>query len=124
MWLLLPGLWSSICEWLSSPSGGQCSLSLLGLLGLTVQCMVAVQEFRDSARLSHDWMLIDALFRSLLQVSLNRSLGRPLDLEPPESSRDGADSGARRPRGVYSHILAIWVCATGKGMVFKPFSLV
>ena len=28
------------------------------------------------------------------------------------------------PRGEgYSHILAIWVCATGKGMVFKPFTL-
>ena len=26
--------------------------------------------------------------------------------------------------GVYFHILAIQVCATGKGMVFKPFSLV
>ena len=26
--------------------------------------------------------------------------------------------------GVYSHILAIWVCATGEGMVFKPFVLV
>ena len=26
--------------------------------------------------------------------------------------------------GGYSHILAIWVCAAGKGMVFKPFSLV
>ena len=24
----------------------------------------------------------------------------------------------------YSYILAIWVCVTGKGMVFKPFSLV
>ena len=24
----------------------------------------------------------------------------------------------------YSHILAIWVCAAGKGMVFKPFTLV
>ena len=24
----------------------------------------------------------------------------------------------------YSHILAIWVCATGEGMVFKPFGLV
>ena len=23
----------------------------------------------------------------------------------------------------YSHILAIWVCATGKGMVFKLFTL-
>ena len=26
--------------------------------------------------------------------------------------------------GEYSHILAIRVCAAGKGMVFKPFSLV
>ena len=26
--------------------------------------------------------------------------------------------------GGYSHILAIQVCAAGKGMVFKPFSLV
>ena len=25
--------------------------------------------------------------------------------------------------GGYSYILAIWVCATGKGMVFKPFTL-
>ena len=25
--------------------------------------------------------------------------------------------------GGYSHILAIRVCATGKGMVFKPFTL-
>ena len=25
--------------------------------------------------------------------------------------------------GEYSHILAIWVCATGKGMVFKPSTL-
>ena len=24
----------------------------------------------------------------------------------------------------YSHIYAIWVCAAGKGMVFKPFSLI
>ena len=27
-------------------------------------------------------------------------------------------------RGGYSHILAIRVCTSGKGMVFKPFSLV
>ena len=26
-------------------------------------------------------------------------------------------------RGGYSHILAIRVCAAGKGMVFKPFGL-
>ena len=26
--------------------------------------------------------------------------------------------------GGYSYILAIWLCAAGKGMVFKPFSLV
>ena len=26
--------------------------------------------------------------------------------------------------GGYSHILAIPVCAAGKGMVFKPFSLI
>ena len=26
--------------------------------------------------------------------------------------------------GGYSHILAILVCAAGKGMVFKPFGLV
>ena len=26
--------------------------------------------------------------------------------------------------GGYSHILAIRVCATGEGMVFKPFGLV
>ena len=26
--------------------------------------------------------------------------------------------------GGYSHILAIWVCAAGKGMVFKPFGVV
>ena len=26
--------------------------------------------------------------------------------------------------GGYSHILAIWVCAAGKGMVLKPFNLV
>ena len=26
--------------------------------------------------------------------------------------------------GGYSHILAIWVCAAGKGMVFKPFGLI
>ena len=26
--------------------------------------------------------------------------------------------------GGYSHILAIWVCAAGEGMVFKPFGLV
>ena len=25
--------------------------------------------------------------------------------------------------GKYSHILAIWVCATGKGMAFKPSTL-
>ena len=28
------------------------------------------------------------------------------------------------PGGEYSHILAIRVCAAGKGMVFKPFGLV
>ena len=37
-------------------------------------------------RLSHDWMPIDAFFRSLLQVSWNRSLGRPLDLGPPKTT--------------------------------------
>ena len=26
--------------------------------------------------------------------------------------------------GWYSHILAIWECAAGEGMVFKPFGLV
>ena len=31
----------------------------------------------------------------------------------------GGGEGAR-----YTHILAIRVCAAGKGMVFKPFSLV
>ena len=29
-----------------------------------------------------------------------------------------------RGGGAYFHILVIRVCATGKGMVFKPFSLV
>ena len=52
---------------------------------LVPRCTAAIQESRDSARLSHDWISIAALFRSLLQVSLNRSLGRPLDLGPPES---------------------------------------
>ena len=28
------------------------------------------------------------------------------------------------PGGGYYHVLAILVCAAGKGMVFKPFSLV
>ena len=28
------------------------------------------------------------------------------------------------PPGGYSYILAIWVCAAGEGMVFKPFGLV
>ena len=27
-------------------------------------------------------------------------------------------------KGGYSHILAIRVCAAGKGMIFKPFGLV
>ena len=31
--------------------------------------------------------------------------------------------GAYSPRGGYSHIHAIWVCAAVKGMVFKLFSL-
>ena len=46
---------------------------------LVPQCTAALQESLDSARLSHDWISIDALFRSLLQVSLKRSLGRPLE---------------------------------------------
>ena len=28
-----------------------------------------------------------------------------------------------RAPGGYSHILAIWVCAVEKGLVFKPFTL-
>ena len=31
---------------------------------------------------------------------------------------------ARPGEGGYSHILAIWVCAAGEGIVFKPFGLV
>ena len=62
---------------------------------LVPQCTAALQESLDSARLSHDWMSIDALFRSLLQVSLKRSLGRPLDLAPLESSPYSKSLGMR-----------------------------
>ena len=38
-------------------------------------------------RKAFPWLMsIDALFKALLQVSLNRSLGQPLDLGPPEGS--------------------------------------
>ena len=65
--MLLPGLWSKNLlraalfsfRW----SVRSCSACLVP------QCTAALQESLDSARLSHDWMSIDALFRSLLQVS-------------------------------------------------------
>ena len=48
---------------------------------LVPQCTAALQESRDSTRLSHYWTLIDAIFRSILQVSWNCSLGSFTSLE-------------------------------------------
>ena len=57
------------------------------------------------------------------------SPAKTAELDDSKSSIQGAVCETRARGevgggGGYSHILAIWICAAGKSMVFKPFGLV
>ena len=82
--LTLPGLWSLTCGWLFSSSESQCGP--VRFASTQSERRLSRIHVHESASFSHVCTSIPELFRSRLQVSLKRSLGRPRGLDPTESS--------------------------------------